>query len=102
MDENKQIAECFRAALKLMWDGNGQQKGKDERFICHALYEVAYIQRLPKGAAAISIIHARLNGSFTADGWLHRQGVKTFDNSVAIQAWRKQWLEQLIEEFENK
>lgn len=102
LSDNQQIANCFRAALKILWDGKDRWAKDRERYICHALWEAAKKNNLPGESMAKDVIYDRLQGSFTVEGWLRKQGVETYDNIVAIQAWRKQWLEQLIEEFENK
>lgn len=103
---NKQIAEAFKNAIPFLWSGRGDQVGKNI-YICHAISAAG----VKSGAhlngnwvpisSALNVISRRLGSSYSADGWLSRRGIR-IKPQQKMQAWRKQWLEQLVKEFENK
>lgn len=103
MITNKDLAECFREALGYLWDGTPVRPKKQYRNICYAIDETCFHFDIKEECC--SIIRSRL-GTYNvyAESWLINKGVpyKQVWDTVKMQAWRKQWLEQLVEEFENK
>lgn len=99
---NKRIAAAFRAALKHLWNGKGTRPSHKETFICYAIDPSCNYDTTT--CAAKNVIIQRLCYHATARDWLRANGVSAEDasNTQKMQAWRKQWLKQLIEEFENK
>lgn len=111
---NKQIAKTFRKALPFLWDGTRAGQGYHQsEYICHAINEgndawwCASADRSFAVEAATQIIEDRLRidggPTKTFGSWLRAKGVKRkVMTDPLVQAHRKAWLLQLIEEFSNK
>ena len=108
---NKEIAQAFRDAVPLLWDGKGQ--GLKTSYICvairrgHPNYDpLQGSWRDPAAvAAARQIIHNRICGLYTLETWLdERCGIPSNDTlqSKRMQTYRHAWLQALIKEFETK
>ena len=93
-------SEMLREAKKFLWDGVSKRNRK-EVYICLALsFNVGFKQtnELRK------IIYERIGGFGSIDKWLHDKyniPKEQFKNE-AMQAYRHQWVDMLIEEFEAK
>lgn len=96
--ERKRIELCLRNSIKNLWDGNGDLEDKEE-YICFAL----------DGSNADIIltremIMSRLDHSYdTVEDWLERRGylkmIHGRDREIQVQAYRRRWMESLLEEF---
>jgi hypothetical protein len=88
----------FDAALAHLWDGNYPIKGK-EIYICHAIMAAEKLGSITQEESALSrtMIHNRLEGHKTLEGWLcNEAGVLLGDiNDLAIQGHRFLWLAHL-------
>ena len=102
---NRQIANVFRAAKKILWDGNSRNHFNIHH-ICSAIsrtnYDYYKFSR-PAAWAARNVIMDRL-GYRTVERYLiYKVGVpKKHLTDKNIQAFRHRWLDSLIEEFDNK
>ena len=96
--QRKQMAECFRAAKKHLWDGVGD-RGFKKVFICFAIGETTS----PIRVEARVEVSRRLLPSSDVRGWLLNEAgipwVELTDN-LAVQQYRHAWLDSLIAEFE--
>lgn len=96
--QRKQMAECFRAAKKHLWDGVGD-RGSKKVFICFAVSKTAS----PIREEARIEVSRRLLPSSDARGWLLNEAgipwIKLTDDR-AVQRYRHAWLDSLIAEFE--
>lgn len=93
-------SQLLREAKNHLWDGCSL-KGDQNQFICHALMDVA----APGDAygRAREIIEDRLKPSWTLEGWLIDQQIDFRQMTYPrMQAYRQQWLDLLIAEFEAK
>ena len=98
---DKEIAEVFREALKILWDGEGRTSYLSHKFICTAISYTSCSHDLK--AAARMLIQERLRGSPTLGHWLSLNGVPEVEQTQArVQVHRQQWLIALIEELENE
>lgn len=95
-EERLQIAQAFRAAKELLWDGRGQWPDGTDLFICFAIVGSGH----PSEQDACAIVHERLDGQPALGTWLMAQGITDFTRQQ-LQAHRHAWLDQLIEEFES-
>lgn len=95
--ERQGIADAFRACLHYLWDGKGSLPRAQSVFICDALSMAG------KGWAR-EIVMGRLCGFPALGAWLlHQIGEERYQAEVTnqrLQAHRKAWVLQLIEEFE--
>jgi hypothetical protein len=105
---NKQIAGVFKKALAVM--GNNRKSiassgGKKQRFICHAIavgqgLNWRSFDRLSgAGLEAKKVIIKRIYPEYTLENWLNHRGIEHANDLADLQAYRKAWLKQLIEEF---
>ena len=98
---DKEIAEVFREALKILWDGDGETFCFSHKFICTAISYTSCSHDLK--AAARMLIQERLKGSPTLEHWLSFNDVPEVEQTRArVQVHRRQWLNLLIEELENE
>lgn len=108
----KLAARALRAALPLMWDGIGPQH--HYRYICFALGAVGsekphlllgteYAKKEILHRLGLDPVEGGLDQRYhVMESWLAQQlGVKEKDlPKPAVQAHRKAWMQQLIDEFE--
>ena len=97
-EQRKQMAECFRAAKKHLWNGVGD-RGPKNIFICFAIGETSY----PIRWTARAEVSRRLLPSGDARGWLlNEAGIPWVElaDGRAVQRYRHAWLDSLIAEFE--
>ena len=111
---NKQIAKAFTKALPFLWDGTPAGAGYHQcEYICHAINEGNDAWRYASDDRSLAVLAAkqiiedrlRIDGGTTKifDSWLRAKGVKKkVMTDPLVQAHRKAWLLQLIEEFSNK
>ena len=103
---NKQIAEAFRNAVPWLRNGvGGLYRGGKHEFMCYAISagnggarDSAKVDAA--GEAAQKVISKRLGDCATLNCWLFCRGIDWWLGD--IQAYRHAWLQQLIEEFDNK
>lgn len=95
-EERLQIAQAFRAAKQVLWDGRGQWQDGTDLFICFAIERSGH----PSEQDACAIVHERLDGRPSLGTWLMAQGITDFTRRQ-LQAHRHAWLDQLIEEFDS-
>lgn len=95
-EERRQIAQAFRAAKGLLWDGIGPCPSAEKMAICFVLDESGH----PFEEAAREVIAERLDGWITLGDWLREQGITEW-TSQQLQAHRHAWLDKLIDEFES-
>ena len=101
MATDKEIAEVFREALKILWDGGDKTSYFSYRYICNAINYTSCPHDLK--VAARLLIQEKLEGSSTLEHWLSLNGVpRVKQELVRVQAHRRQWLIALIEELENE
>lgn len=99
---NKDIAECFRQAKKLLWNGNPRSyiHGVHITYICFAIDDTN--MPLFVRQEAEYIIMRRLEGCNTLRGWLTSKGFNISDSvTPLLQKHRHDWLDLLIKEFES-
>lgn len=98
--QRKQMAECFRAAKKHLWDGVSEvdlEGAYLTRYVCSAIART----RAPGVALARTEVARRLAGRLTVGCWLASVGVPWGDlTTSALQEYRHAWLDSLISEFE--
>ena len=107
----KEIAQAFRNAVPRLYRTDAEKRRCPARrcgneFICHAIfdgnntgtYESKAITTV--GAAARRVIEKRIRPYGTINSWLRHQGVEIWNGD--IQVYRHAWLQQLIQEFDNK
>ena len=100
--QRKQLAECFRAAKKHLWDGVSEvdlEGAYLTRYVCSAIART----RAPRVALARTEVARRLAGCITVGSWLNLvAGVPWGDlTTSALQEYRHAWLDSLISEFES-
>lgn len=101
--QRQEIAEAFRQAKALLWDGTPLPHGEKpsayrdgiDVFICHALALSGH----PERHAAKDVIQQRIKPWISYESWLldyykHEQLTKQF-----LQTLRHEWLDALIKEF---
>lgn len=103
---NPLFVQLLNAALPFLWDGVGDRYGVfdaerarwQEKYLCLAILE-GKPDDVPNWIRVdlTDLIDQRLGGS-TFEGWACKQGVDELD-TVRIQAGRKAWVLDLIEEF---
>lgn len=91
---NAEFVEDLQNGLTLLWDGTGERpspmNGRCEEYICHTLHSNLLRQ----------IIDHRLRGGYyTYRTWCEARLIRHEMPSVEIQAGRKAWMLDLIEEF---
>lgn len=101
--QRKAIADAFRAAKAILWDGIPLPHGdkpsayRDEvdEYICHAL---AYSKH-PARYAAKEIIGKRIQPYCSYETWLLDYYRREQLTSIFLQTLRHQWIDSLIKEF---
>lgn len=95
--ERQGIADALTACLPYLWNGFfGCTQSPRQEFICHALRESGHTDWL----FAKQVIDNRLKGEGSLCDWLLAQGIRQkYITFARIQAHRKAWVKQLIEEF---
>ena len=93
--ERQQIAAAIKAGIPHLWDGRGNfYDTEKEDFVCFAIRDGWH-----DGAeAARSMIAKRIHPYGGVDDWLEAKGVKNITNRE-LQAYRKQWMQAMVEEF---
>lgn len=108
---NKEIAKTLRDAVPYLWNGVGVKN--DERkistFICNAIsygaddFNVIYRDNDKCTSGYVrKIVSDRIDGAPVAECWLLNMGIEEYENKKKMQAWRHQWLQMMIKEFEDK
>lgn len=98
MDNRKEIAEAFKRAKEILWDGTGYEKGYT--YICHAIrHDNEYFSSA--GYEAVKVIQERLDGYYTVDSWLDEVAGVHYSLLTAerMQPYRHAWLDSLIAEY---
>lgn len=111
------IAQAFKQGLKHLWDGNRYDVAyrEKESYICYAIARHACGTSVKQARLAVDlaceVIHSRmdyydaqgrLHSPRSLKGWLKlRVGVSDLEliDTIRVQAYRRAWLESLIEEF---
>ena len=102
-EERQEIAEAFRQAKAILWDGTPLPHGelptlyRDEvdEYICHSL---AYSKH-PALYAAKDVIQQRIQPYISYETWLLDYYKREQLTKPFLQTLRHQWLDELIEEF---
>lgn len=97
--ERQKIAYAIRNGLPQLRSGWGSEFGKSD-YICFAIGRGRY-DGMPNDAGVIAaqkMIHKRIAPHTVVEDWLAAQGVKRI-GIRRLQAYRKAWMLQLIEEF---
>jgi hypothetical protein len=112
----KQIANEFRKALDVLWDGGKHSRGDvkegfKEEFICLCLQHangkwiMGHLMSRPAQAAR-KVIQDRIKPFTTVEVWLYENHHEarpkrsvTIAQQKKLQAYRKAWLQSLIVEF---
>jgi hypothetical protein len=107
ISNNQELANCFREAINHLWDGkfgpSADKPYSSKRFICHAIEATAIAGAVSVDTSrrAKSIIKKGIGGEVFAEDWLKARDIYVTD-FVKMQAWRKQWLELLVAQYEGK
>ena len=103
---NKRIAKVLRDAAPYLNTGKHIHEGDRARCICFAIDKGIFASTLNDNVAGVHIcreISIRLGDSATMAEWLIKQGIPEYQlTHNRVQAHRHAWLQQLIEEFDNK
>lgn len=97
-EQRKQLAKCFRAAKKHLWNGVGN-RGSKKCFICFAISKTTS----PIRVEARVEVSRRLLPSSDVRGWLlNEAGIPWVElaDDLGVQQYRHAWLDSLIAEFE--
>lgn len=95
--QRKSIADAFRAAKEVLWNGTGCLPRGKERYICYAL---TMSPGMGGRTLAKKIISERLGRHAYLENWLSAQGVPRVQQTVRrMQQHRHAWLDLLIKEF---
>lgn len=91
------IADAFRAAKKVLWDGKGYLPRDKQRYICLA---ITMSPGMGDYTPAKKIISERLGKHSYLGQWLIAQGVpRVLQTDRRMQQHRQDWLDLLIREF---
>lgn len=94
--QRKAIAEVFKQAKKLLWDGTPEDRA-GVLYICNAVNKTE--SSIALKIAAIRVIQDRLGGYSTVTQWLFRKHGIYPDTFQELQVYRQAWLDELIKEF---
>jgi tRNA(Ile)-lysidine synthase TilS/MesJ len=95
----KKVAAAIQAGIPHLWNGRGKYcytHGKSD-FVCYAI-EHGLGRWNSDVEAAKKMIHARIYPYCRVEDWLVSKGVKHIPTRK-LQAYRKAWMKQMIEEF---
>ena len=92
------VRKTLTACLPHLWDGKSGLCNK-RTYICFAINDGA--KDLNARDITRAVIWERIHPYNTVIGWVQNQGIKTGGSARKQQAYRKAWVESMIEEFSN-